>query len=83
VATEEEGEEPKQVKQEGDHRAEIVAGSGPADQLLGLRPRFWRRTGTRRPGPPWPTCSVSSGSTGWYTTLRARALGTLMKETPP
>jgi hypothetical protein len=31
VATEQEGEEPKQVKQESDHRAEIVAGSGPID----------------------------------------------------
>jgi hypothetical protein len=28
VATEEEGEKPKQVEQEGDHRAEIVSGQG-------------------------------------------------------
>ena len=35
VAAEEEGEEPKQVEQESDHRAEIVSGSGPPDQPLG------------------------------------------------
>jgi hypothetical protein len=39
VAAEEDGEEPKQVEQDSDHR-EIVAGSGPADQLLGRRPGF-------------------------------------------
>ena len=45
VAAEEEGEEPKQVEQESDHRAEIVAGSEPTDQPLDRRARFWRRTG--------------------------------------
>jgi hypothetical protein len=32
VAAEEEEEKPKQVEQEGDHRAEMVAESGPSDQ---------------------------------------------------
>jgi hypothetical protein len=31
VAAEEEREEPKQVEQKSDHRAEIVAGSEPTD----------------------------------------------------
>jgi hypothetical protein len=59
MAAEEEGEDPKQVEQEGNHRAESVAGSRPADQPL-TRRRFWRRTGamkTRRP-------SGSRGSRG-------------------
>jgi len=47
MAAEEEGEEPKQVEQESDHRAEIVAGSEPTDQPLG-RTRFWRRTTSER-----------------------------------
>jgi hypothetical protein len=34
AAIEEEGEEPKQVEQESDHRAEIVAGLEPTDQSL-------------------------------------------------
>ena len=34
MAAEEDGEEPKQVEQEGDHRAEIVSGSGLTDQPL-------------------------------------------------
>ena len=34
MAAEEEGEEPKQVEQESDHRTEIVAGSEPTDQRL-------------------------------------------------
>ena len=45
VAAEEEGEKPKQVEQESDHRAEIVSGPGPPDQPLGRRMRFWRWTG--------------------------------------
>jgi hypothetical protein len=40
VAAEEEREEPKQVEQKSDHRAEIVAGSEPTDQLLAGRRRF-------------------------------------------
>jgi hypothetical protein len=44
VAAEEEGQYPKQVEQERDHRAEIVAGSEPRDQPLGRRMEFWRRT---------------------------------------
>jgi hypothetical protein len=36
VAAEEKGEDPKKVEQEGDHRAGIVAGSGPADQAACL-----------------------------------------------
>ncbi len=51
MAAEEEGEEPKQVEQESDHRAEIVAGSEPTDQPLDRRARFWRRTGYSK-GPP-------------------------------
>jgi hypothetical protein len=47
MATEEDGEEPKQVEQEGDHRAGIVSGSGPIDRRLASRLRFWRRTGRR------------------------------------
>jgi hypothetical protein len=34
VTAEEEGEEPEQLEQEGDHRAAIVAGPGPADNHL-------------------------------------------------
>jgi hypothetical protein len=37
VAAEEGREESKQVEQEGDHRAEIVAGSEPTDQPLARR----------------------------------------------
>jgi CRP-like cAMP-binding protein len=44
LTAEQEGEEPEQVEQESDHRAEIVAGSGPTDQPLGQRTGFWRRT---------------------------------------
>jgi hypothetical protein len=40
VATEQEGGEPKQVKQQSDHQAEIVVGSGPTDQPLGRRMGF-------------------------------------------
>jgi hypothetical protein len=39
-----EREEPKQVEQQSDHRAEMVAGSGSTDQLLGRRMGFWRWT---------------------------------------
>jgi hypothetical protein len=35
VAADEEGEEPKQVEQESDHRAEIVNESRPTDQPVG------------------------------------------------
>ena len=52
VAAEEEREEPKQVEQERDHRAEIVAGSEPTDQPLARRPRFWRRTRCRKRRAP-------------------------------
>jgi outer membrane putative beta-barrel porin/alpha-amylase len=45
MASEEE-REPKQVEQESDHRADIVAGSEPTDQPLGRRTEFWRRTGS-------------------------------------
>jgi hypothetical protein len=34
MATQEEREKPKQVKEKGDHRAGIVFGSKPRDQLL-------------------------------------------------
>ena len=47
VTAEEEGEEPEQLEQQGDHRAAIVAGPGPTDQSLGCRTRFWRSTGLR------------------------------------
>ena len=33
------------VEQEGDHRAEMISGSVPIDQLLARRTEFWRRTG--------------------------------------
>jgi hypothetical protein len=45
VAAAKEREETKQVEEEGDHRAEILSGSEPTDQLLGCRIDFWRRTG--------------------------------------
>jgi hypothetical protein len=45
MAAEEEREEPEQVEQKSDHRAEIVAGSEPTDQPLAGRTRYWRRTG--------------------------------------
>jgi hypothetical protein len=51
MATEEEREEPKQVEQEGDHRAGIVAGSEPTDQPHVRRAEFWRRTGDDEPHP--------------------------------
>jgi hypothetical protein len=44
MAAEEEWKDPKQVEQEGDHRAGIVAGSVPADQPLTRRMGFWRKT---------------------------------------
>jgi len=44
MTAEEEREEPKQVEQERDHRAEIVVESGPPDQPLARRPKFRRRT---------------------------------------
>jgi len=34
MAAEEDGQEPKQVVEQSDHRAEIVAGSEATDQLL-------------------------------------------------
>jgi hypothetical protein len=40
MAAEEEREEPEQVEQKSDHRAEIVAGSEPTDQPLARRPGF-------------------------------------------
>jgi hypothetical protein len=40
VAAAQEREEPEHVEQEGDHRAERVAGSEPTDQLLARRTRF-------------------------------------------
>ena len=40
MAAAEEGEESKQVEQEGDHRAGIVSGSEPTDQPLARRPGF-------------------------------------------
>ena len=42
MAAEEEGEESKEVEQESGHRAEIVAGSEPTDQLLGGLTGFWQ-----------------------------------------
>jgi hypothetical protein len=48
MAAEEEREEPEQVEQKCEHRAEIVAGSEPTDQPLAGRTRYWRRTGSRR-----------------------------------
>jgi hypothetical protein len=45
MPAEEEGEEPKQVEKENDHRAGIVTGPGLTDQSLGCRTRFWRSTG--------------------------------------
>jgi hypothetical protein len=48
VAAEEEGEYPKQVEQERDHRVEIVAGSELKNQPLARQPRFWRGTGLER-----------------------------------
>jgi transposase len=68
VAAEEKRQYPKQVKQEHDHRAEIVARSEPTDQPLARRPGFGegqglcprlhesagKRLSTRtRPGAPW------------------------------
>ena len=44
VATEEEGEEPKQMEQESDHRTEIVVGSEPTDQPPVRLAEFWRGT---------------------------------------
>jgi hypothetical protein len=44
MAAKEEGEEPKQVEQERDHRAGIVSGSMLRDQSLAGRTEFWRRT---------------------------------------
>ena len=44
MAAEEEGEESKEVEQESGHRAEIVAGSEPTDQLLGGLTGFWQGT---------------------------------------
>ena len=41
----EDGEEPKQMEQQSDHRAEVGAGSGPTAQPLGRRMGFWRPTG--------------------------------------
>jgi hypothetical protein len=45
MTTDEEEEEPKQVEQEGDHRAGILSGSRLRDQPLDRRPGFWRGTG--------------------------------------
>jgi hypothetical protein len=47
VPVEEEGEEPKQAEQEGDHRTGIDSGSEPRDQPLARRTRLWRGTGGR------------------------------------
>ena len=44
MAADEEGEEPKQVEEEGDHRAGIVSGSELTDQPLACRTEFWRST---------------------------------------
>ena len=47
VAAAEECEQPKQVEQKSNHRAEILSGSEPTDQPLAQRTEFWRRTGGR------------------------------------
>jgi len=45
VAAAQEGEEPNEVEQDGDHRARILSRSELADQPLACRTEFWRRTG--------------------------------------
>jgi hypothetical protein len=45
MAAAEAREEPKQMEEEGDHRNEIISGSGLTDQPLTGRTEFWRRTG--------------------------------------
>jgi hypothetical protein len=47
VAAEEEGQKAKQMEENSDHRAAILAGSGPTDQPLVARPEYWRGTGWR------------------------------------
>jgi hypothetical protein len=51
MAAEEEREKPKQVKEEGGHRAGIVFGSELIDQLLDGRAVFWRGTTNLTRGP--------------------------------
>jgi hypothetical protein len=46
VAAADEGQEPEQVEQHGDHRVKIFSGSEPTDQALGYRTDFWRGTGS-------------------------------------
>jgi hypothetical protein len=40
MAADDEGKEPKEVEQDGDHRPGILAGSEPTDQPLGYRTEF-------------------------------------------
>lgn len=54
VATDEEGEKPKQVEQEDDHRAGILSGSRLRDQPLDRRRGVWRGTGSPCGRPPAP-----------------------------
>jgi len=54
VAGAENGEGPKQVEQQSNHRAEMVAGPGPTDQPLGRRMGLWRSTARwRKACPSW------------------------------
>jgi hypothetical protein len=62
VAAEEDGEEPKQVEQQSNHLAEMVAGSGSTDQLLGRRMGFWRWTGRALLQPRAPGRDLCAGA---------------------
>ena len=44
VAATADGGQPEKVEQEGDHRTEIVSGSGLRDQQLAHWPDWWRGT---------------------------------------
>jgi peroxiredoxin len=76
VAAEEEGEDPKQMEQESDHRVEIVAGSASTDQPLGCQTGFWRGTGSGRnlSAPSWPSKKTPSKSSVWKWMFKFLAL---------
>src|SRR5262249_48165130 len=67
MPAEEEGEKPKQLEQECNHRADILSGSEARTQPLGRRTRFWRGTGL-------PDQSLTGRTEFWRRTGKRRSL---------
>jgi len=70
MAADAERQEPKQVEQESDHRAEIVAGSEPTDQPLDRRARFGEGQGAESSGKASTICWAVQAAVGCSVTLK-------------